>query len=127
MFYRSHQRVTLNTGDHMVTKQSHKDECDIHRILRQYQRTGIITHVQMARPTYTDLPDFNDYQSSLHTIMEAEEAFAALPASVRDRFGNDPANLLAAFQDGSRAEELRSLGLLRPSEGDPVSKPSDTP
>lgn len=127
MFYRPHKRVTLNTGTEMVTKQSHKDECDIHRILRQYQRTGIITHVQSARPTYGDLPDAIDYQTSLHLIMEAQETFAALPSSVRERFGNDPGRFLAAFEDPSQEEYLRQMGFLKPKpEADP-SIPSSSP
>lgn len=114
MFYRKHKRVTLDCGDQMITKQSHKEECDIHRILRQYQRTGVLTHVQAARPTYQDLPESVDYQQALHVMMEAEQAFAKLPASVRDHFRNDPAEFLAAFQDASQAEKLREFGLLKP-------------
>lgn len=114
MFYRPHNRVTLSTGDTLMTKQSHKDECDIHRILRQYQRTGIITHVQSARPQYTDLPDSSDYQTAMNILLEANETFAALPSAVRDYFKNDPAQFLAAFQDGNQADKLREFGLLKP-------------
>lgn len=119
MFYRPHQRVTLDCGTEMITKQSHKDECDIHRILKQYQRTGILTHVQAARGTYADLPDPVDYQQAVHTIMEAQEAFAGLPASVRSHFGNDPAAFLAAFDDPKQEAKLREFGLLR----EPPPKP----
>lgn len=116
MLYRPHSRVQLDCGDTMITKQSHKAECDIHNILRQYQRTGIIAHVQRARPSYLDLPDLSDFQTSLHVLREAEEAFAALPSRVRDHFANDPANFLAAFNDPKQAEQLRAFGLLRPLE-----------
>lgn len=132
MFYRKHNRVTFNSGNKLITKQSMKAECDIHNILRQYQRTGIITHVQNARPTYSDLPDDMDYQRSLHTIMAAEEAFDGLPAQVRDHFGNDPGRLLAALQDPAQADYLREVGILRPKEPpqsvpDPVPVPAATP
>lgn len=53
MFYRSaRRRVSIDCGDQLITKQSHKEECDIYNILRQYNRTGIITYVQNARPSY---------------------------------------------------------------------------
>lgn len=116
MFYRKHNRVTLDCGSEQITKQSHKAECDIHNILKQYQRTGIITHVQSARPLYTDLPDSLDYQQSLNTIMAAEQAFFALPAKVRDHFRNDPAAFLAAFSDPSQESFLREHGFLKPLE-----------
>lgn len=114
MFYRKHKRVTLDCGDQMITKQSHKDECDIHRILKQYQRTGIITHVQQARGTYEDLPSNTDFQEALNTMMSAEQAFAGLPAQVRRHFDNDPARFLAAFSDRSQHDQLREFGLLKP-------------
>lgn len=125
MFYRKHGRVTFPrpgqpVGD-LVTKQSHKAECDIHNILRQYQRTGIINHVQAARPTYQDLPSDVDFQQALHTMMAAEEAFAGLPARVRAHFSNDPAAFLAAFSDPDQVETLRGFGLVNPKPADPPS------
>lgn len=120
-FYRPHPRVTFDCGDEMITKQSHKDECDIHNILKQYQRTGIITHIQSRQPLFTDLPSNLDYQTSMNTLIQAQETFAALPAIVRESFSNDPARFLAAFSDPSQHDRLRDLGLLKPkaSPGSP--------
>lgn len=128
MFYRQHPRVTFDCGDQMVTKQSHKEECDIHNILRQYQRTGIIAHVQAARPTYQDLPDPLDYQASIAILDEAQAAFAALPSSVRSHFDNDPQAFLAAFADKAQEGYLRSVGLLLPAaaENPPAAAPGST-
>lgn len=120
-FYRPHARVAFSCGDELITKQSHKAECDIHNILKQYQRTGIITHVQNARPTYEDLPDSMDYQQSLNLIMEADEAFMNLPSKVRDHFKNDPGLFLAAFSDPSQRQTLTDFGLLQaPSSSPPL-------
>lgn len=127
-FYRSHKRVTLNTGDNMVTKQSHKDECDIHRILKQYQRTGIITHVQNAQAQFLDLPTSTDFQTSLNLIMEAQESFSRLPSSVRAHFNNDPQAFLAAFYDPDQVDTLRGFGLITPAEAaDSPSAPNTAP
>lgn len=113
MFYRKHARVTLDCGDILITKQSHKAECDIYTILKNYQKTGVITHVQSARPTYTDLPSDLDLQSSLNTISIAEQAFSNLPSRVRDHFSNDPLQFLAAFHDKDQRATLEAFGLLR--------------
>lgn len=113
MFARvNRRRVSLDCGDEAVTKQSHKAECDINNILRQYQRTGILTHVQNARPTYGDLPSDVDFQQAMNTILEAESAFLALPSKVRAHFDNDPERFLASFYDPAQAEDLRRFGLL---------------
>lgn len=122
MFYREHSRLTLDCGAEQVTKQSHKDECDIHNILRQYQRTGILTHIQNSKPEYLDLPDQIDYQEAMNTIVQAQDAFAALPATVRDSFNNDPARFLSAFTDPNQETRLRELGLLNPKpKADPTT------
>lgn len=105
-------RVSFSCGDEMVTKQSHKAECDINNILKQYQRTGIITHVQNARPTYEDLPSNVDFQQAMNTVLEAERAFLALPGKVRAHFDNNPERFLAAFYDPNQVETLRGFGLV---------------
>lgn len=101
----------LDCGTEMVTKQNHKDECDIHKILNQYQRTGIINHISPHQPQYLDLPDELDYQSSLNLILEAQAAFATLPAEIRDKYGNDPAKFLAALNDPKQREFLEEIGV----------------
>lgn len=127
MFHRPHKRLTINTGDVQVTKQSHKAECDINNILSQYKKTGIINHISSNQPKYIDLPDALDYQTSLNTIMQAQDSFASLPAVVRDRFNNDPANFLAAFTDPAQHDYLREHGFLKPIPPDTVQgKTEDT-
>lgn len=127
MFYRKHARVIKDCGKQMVTKQSHKDECDIHRILRQFQRTGIITHVQSARPTYEDLPDSVDFQESLRLLSQAQDAFASLPSVVRDYFRNDPGRFLAAFNDPSQRPKLEEFGLVNARPAPPASTGEESP
>lgn len=114
MFYRPHSRFLTIVDGPSMTKQSHKDECDIHNILSQFKRTGIISHIKQSGATFDDLPSDIDFQTSLHTVMEAERQFSLLPAKVRARFGNDPSQLLAALQDPNLATELRELGILKP-------------
>lgn len=121
MFYKPYQKVTLDCGTEMVTKQSHKEECDINTILSKYERTGLITHVQSGRPQYLDLPSDMDYQAALNTMIAAQDAFASLPASVRDRYGNDPARFLSAFENPAELEFLREQGLVEPAKGGEAS------
>lgn len=112
--FRPRERYQTPVGDTSMTKQSHKAECDIHNILKQYEKTGIITHVQSARPTYDDLPSDVDYQSAMNTLISAQAAFADLPSKVRSHFDNDPQNFLAAFTDPAQEQALRDFGLLVP-------------
>ncbi|QCQ84971.1 internal scaffolding protein [Blackfly microvirus SF02] len=112
-FYQSHGRYTLNTGDKLITKQSHKAECDINTILSQYKKTGIINHINNASANYENLPDYPDYQQSLNTIINAQTAFSELPAVVRDRYKNDPATFLAALGDPTQRSQLEEWGVYK--------------
>lgn len=115
MFYRAGAiRVQHPGGGPLVTKQAHKDECDIHKILKQYQRTGMITHIARQGARFEDLPDYSDYQEGLNTALRAEEAFNALPSKVRDRYGNDPGRFLAAISSKDERPFLEEMGILKP-------------
>ena len=47
----------------------------------------------------------------MNVIRAAEEAFNAMPAEVRDRFGNDPGRFLEFANDVSNYEEALKMGL----------------
>lgn len=121
------------------TKQAFKAECDINTIMSKYQNTGIIEHVQRVRGSYGDFTSVQEYQLSLQQVIDAQEAFEALPSRIRSRFDNDPSHLLAFLEDPANAEEAVKLGLVNPptppspkppeaasgapSGGDPLSTP----
>jgi len=104
----------FDTGSESMTKQSMKEECDINNILRQYQMTGVINHLNEAQPQYADLPEPMEYQDALHQVQAAEAAFYRLPQEVRQRYGNDPAGLLQALANPAEAGFLREQGILAP-------------
>lgn len=127
MFFHPHRRrVSLDCGDQVITKQSHKDECDIHNILRQYSRTGVIQHIAKGSASFEQLPDPVEYQEALNIQLEASAAFAQLPARVRESFRNDPAQLLLALSDPAQADYLRDLGILKPKPATPVAEQDAT-
>lgn len=119
-----------------MTKQSFVAECDINNIVKEFTQTGQVSHVnEKARQgAYVDLPDSMDFQQGLEMVRAAETAFMTLPAQVRARFGNDPAQFLEFFQDPANQEEAIKLGLAsdtRPPEPapkapDPAPAPAPT-
>lgn len=96
-----------------MTKQSFVEQCDINRILSQYKVSGMLSHVSAhaAQGSYEDLPDNMEFQDALHIVMDGQKAFSTLPSSLRNRFGNDPAEFLAFMADPANAEEIVKLGL----------------
>lgn len=106
-------RVTIDCGEG-VTKQSFKDECDIHNILRQYARTGLLNHVNTRPPMFVDVANMPDYRTALQNVRDAEDLFMQLPSKTRQRFENDPGVFLDFCNNPENEGELRELGLLPP-------------
>lgn len=92
------------------TKQSFKDECDINVILQRYAATGQITHINERAPMWGDAPAL-DFAGAMALVVKAREEFAALPANVRDRFNNNPQELLNFLSKAENQEEAVKLGL----------------
>lgn len=101
------------------TKQSFKDESDINFILARFKRTRVIDWVDKYPARYGDATGY-DFQDALNIVVKGREAFAALPASIRSRFANDPAQFLDFVHDKANEEEMRKMGLLNP-----VARPAD--
>jgi phage internal scaffolding protein len=104
------------------TEQHHKSECDIDNIIRKYDKTGLISHVNTAVAQYGDFTEVNEYQESLNMVINAQNAFMELPSEIRKRFGNDPGEFFEFATDPDNHDELVKLGLANAKE---VEKPID--
>mgnify|MGYP002599037608 CR=1 FL=1 len=98
-----------------LTQQHFKDECDVNNILRKYESTGLVTHVANGTPSYGDFSSVLEFQQAQNILIEAQDAFDALPASLRKRFDNDPAVMLEFIENPDNREEAEKLGLLNKS------------
>lgn len=93
--------------------QSFKDECDINNIMLNVQRSGAAAWLAEKAGTFADVTGM-DFQTSMDLIINAQEAFDALPSHVRDRFANDPSRFLDFVHDKGNQDELVRLGLADP-------------
>lgn len=93
------------------TKQSFAKECDINEIVRRFGITGKLPQSVRA-PTYADYSGVSDYREALEAMSLAEESFAAMPATVRSRFENDPAQFVDFCSDPRNRAEAIKLGLI---------------
>lgn len=105
----------LTCEDVTLTQQHPKDECDINNILRQFNITGQLPN-QPLQPRYGDFSGIGDYHSALNQIIATQDEFMALPANIRSRFQNDPAELIEFLENKDNLEEAISLGLVERKE-----------
>lgn len=118
---RGRRRVTTPVGARSRTHQSFKDECDVNNIMARYAKTGVLDHVRRSAPVYGDFVEVADYHTALNVMIEAQDMFDALPAKVRRRFNNDPAELMEFVHDPENSDEAHKLGLLKPDFKPPVA------
>ena len=108
-----------------MTKQSFKAECDINLILKKYQKTGVLDHINKYEGQYGEV-DPHDYHEAMNIVISSQEMFDDLPARAREYFKNDPAEFLAYMEDNPQPETLRELGLALGDRKDPYA-PLPTP
>lgn len=104
------------------TQQSFKDDCDVNLIMKRFERTGILDHLNEFNGQYGDFTDLPvSYHDAVNQVLAAQDMFMTVPSAIRDRFGNDPGAFLAFVDNPANGQELIDMGLARPVE--PVDPP----
>lgn len=117
--YESHSRPRIvfdPKKDKSLTNQADMEAADINKIMARYEKTGVLVDplVGERKPTYGDFTHVKSYHETLGAIRRAEQAFNLLPAGVRNRFYNDPQQLIDFLEDPENDEEAVKLGLKDP-------------
>lgn len=105
------KRVQISfIGDNGLAEQAHRDECDIHKIMKKAERTGMVEHLAMHQPSYSELPVPSDYHSMMNRVAEAKSTFESLPSTMREKFRHDPHNFLEFLTSEANRDEMIALG-----------------
>ena len=104
-------RVYTAHDPQSMTKQSFREQVNINFIIRKYDKTGVISHLNRRTPTFGDFSNVTSYQEALEQVEAAQSAFMDLPHEVRTWAMNDPGRLIELVNDESNAEQMAELGL----------------
>lgn len=119
------------TDDPGVTEQSHRDSCDINTIMRRYERTGVLEHVNAYKGTYMDMPTGLDFKTAQDVIAQSKSMFESVPSDIRNKFDNDPGKFVDFMQDAKNRNAILAMGMdvshLPILEPEPAPKPKDPP
>lgn len=102
-----------------LTRQEFAADADINTIMAQYEKTGVISHVNNTPPQYLDLSDTPDLQTAITIMRDAETAFMSLPAVVRATFDNNSIKFIDFAQNPANIEKMREWGLAPPPPAPP--------
>lgn len=89
--------------DRGLVQQSFAVEVDINTIMKRFGATGEMPSGSAAG-MYGDFTGIVDYESAVEAVERAERGFMALPPEVRERFQNDPGQLIYFAQTVSEQE-----------------------
>lgn len=111
------------------TQQHFKEECDINGIMKKFERTGMLEHVNEFHGNYGDFTELPvSYHDAIDQVLAAQDMFMTVPAKVRALFDNDPGQFLAFVDDPANADRLVELGLAhRRVEPEAERAPSSEP
>lgn len=105
------------------TKQEHANDADIKTLYKRAITQNIPMPERRSIGQYLDLTNVPDYQTALNKVIEADNAFAQLPSSLRDKLQNNPKKFLDFVQTPQGQKELIALGLATPLPADPDPVP----
>lgn len=109
-----------------LAQQHFKEECDINTILQKFNITGMLPQSPLS-PRYGDFSGISDYHTAMNRVIAAQDEFEALPAQIRARFGNDPANLIEFLNNEANRPEAEALGLVETAAAEVVEAANVTP
>mgnify|MGYP000064304778 CR=1 FL=1 len=106
------ERVAVKPVGESLTQQSMAAETDINRIMKRYEKTGLLEHVNNYQGDYGDFTAAVDYHTALNQVMAARDMFMSLPASIRGEFANDPGLFLDFVEDPANRAKMEEMGLV---------------
>lgn len=119
-----------------MTKQQFRDGTRVDSILKKYATMGVdvndigLFDQHKAKNVYGLSDTALDYQQQLNKVVYVQQYFQSLPSAVRDKFRNDPINMLAFMADPKNKAQCEEMGLFekpaaKPAE--PAEKPAEKP
>lgn len=107
-----HRRSSIDfSGTRSLTEQSQAKHCDIHTIMKKYERTGILEHTNAHQGTYMEMPTQPDFHNAQNIIATANSMFESVPSQIRKKFDNDPTRYIEFMQDAANYDEIVKMGL----------------
>lgn len=118
--YKEHEHVNVEVDGKLDcsvlpsrAQQEFAEEVDINTIVKRFGLTGQLPE---NVPMYfnADFTEVVDFQGAMDLVRAAQESFDAMPAHVRERFGNSAVKFVEFTSNADNFDEALKLGLIRP-------------
>lgn len=119
-FSPSRKTPEVNEGK-SLTQQNFANDADVNTIVSRHLRGPgrTLQNIAMGGTRQPMFGDFSsmDYQDMLNKVTDIDNTFRRLPARLRQRFRNDPYQLIRFTEDPANLKECVKLGLVTLPEG----------
>lgn len=108
--------VVEDNQEDSKTLQQFKQECDINYLIARYAKTGFFYDPlaqagQKRMPQFGDFSNMGDFAEQQNRILAVYDAFAALPAATREKFGHNPATFVEFVGNPENAKACVEMGI----------------
>lgn len=104
----------LSCPEPTLAQQQFRDDSDPNVVMELFTRTGDASFLQQSNPQYADfLHAPVSFHQAQNQVIAARNAFMDLPARLRARFDNDPAQFVNFVEDDKNYDEAVDLGILK--------------
>lgn len=93
------------------TKPEFHKAVNLKKIMAKYEKTGVIDPLLYRDMHYGDFVTGEDFAQMMMRVNDANEQFLNLPHQIRNRFNNDPAQMLNFLADPKNDSEAIEIGL----------------
>lgn len=122
------RRFAQDFSGKSLTDQSFAPACDVNRIVKHYQDTGLDPYRERLAKAHWGIATTQTFADAMRIKAEFDSAFALLPLSERERYNNDPEAWLAEIgrPDPSEAvSEALETALAEPAPQDSTDVESE--
>lgn len=105
-------QIRTHNVDPSLTDPQWSEESDINYIMQKFQKTGQLTWLSKNQGVYADVSEIPNLLDASIIVRDSQLKFDALPAEVREKFKNNPQNMIDYLQEPRNYEEAVQLGLL---------------
>lgn len=99
-----------------LTDQQWQEDTDINRIMNTFEKTGQLRHLSSKQGVYADVSQVPDLLTASTIVKGAQELFDSLGSRVRERFHNNPQEMINFLRDPQNHEEAVKYGLMTKKE-----------
>ena len=124
--YSSQPRKPFQPSGESKTQQHHVEQVKVQNLIKQYDRTGILSHVASGVAHYGDYTKVNEYKTSLDFVNIANQSFMELPSGIREQFNNNAGEFFEFATNPKNKDAMEEMGLF-PSSAKPSEKLKKSP